>query len=164
MRHSMIGRVDDQSFDVPDLAIARANSVSAMDIHLPEGNGLLGDDLRRSEGRSERRPRTRSVPDEVPQAAVFRNSVFLLSGIERAEFVDRAAKTHTAAPSCCFHESDGRETVEDAPMLHTHNQVRHRPSPRINDHALHLSAHGPTAAPHLSADHEILSIGQTNIS
>jgi hypothetical protein len=32
-------------FDVADLAVARTNPVAAMDVYLPEGNGLVGSDL-----------------------------------------------------------------------------------------------------------------------
>jgi hypothetical protein len=45
MRHTAITAVDDEPFDVADLAVARTNPVAAMDVYLPEGNGLVGSDL-----------------------------------------------------------------------------------------------------------------------
>ena len=97
MRHSVIGGVDGQSFDVPDLAVARTNSVAPMDIYLAEGNGLVDDDLRSPQARRHRRSRT--VADEVSEAAALRHLVLLLGGVERPQIVGRAAKSYTAAYS-----------------------------------------------------------------
>ena len=131
MRHTTIARVDDQRLDVPDLAIARTNPLAPMDIYLPEGNGLVNDDLRASHNGKDGRPSKPSLHDVVPEAAGLREFVLFLGRDEVAEIVDRAAKTHPAAPFG-FHESDGHEAVEETPMLHPHDQMRHRPSSRID--------------------------------
>ena len=40
MRHTAITAVDDEPFDVTDLAVARTNPVAAVDVYLPKGTVL----------------------------------------------------------------------------------------------------------------------------